>query len=87
MPVSHRNPLRSFLSGTPACGIAGCVHQPIGGFEEFIENSFAHPGTPLLPGVRLFWCRRHQLQLEARTLVKPGRRLSAAEVSALSTPG
>lgn len=88
MHVSQRNPLRSFVfAGPPACGIAGCINQPVGGFEELIENPAAHPGAPLLPGIRLFWCRRHQFQLEARTVVKPGHRLSAADVDALSLPG
>lgn len=85
MHVSHRKPVQSFLAvSLPACGIAGCLNQPIGGFEEFVENPSLHPGAPLLPGLRLFWCRRHQFQLEARTVVKPGRRLSADDIEALS---
>ena len=88
MHVSHRNPLRSFLPAhVPACGIAGCINQPIGGFEELIENPSAAPEGALLPGVRLFWCRRHQFQLESRTVVRPGRRLSADDIDALSLPG
>jgi len=88
MHVSHRNPLRSFVpTGSPACGIAGCINQPVGGFEEFVENLSGDPAAALLPGIRLFWCRRHQFQLEARTVVKPGRRLSAADVDALSVSG
>ena len=88
MQVAHRNPLRSFvISGPPACGITGCLNQPVGGFEEFVEDTSAHPGSPLLPGIRLYWCRRHQFQLEARTVVKPGRRLSASDVDAISLPG
>ena len=87
MLVSHRKPLRSFLpAGPPACGIAGCINQPIGGFEEFVDDPSAAPGGALLPGVRLFWCRRHQFQLEARTVIKPGRRLSASDVDALPGP-
>ncbi|HEY1808430.1 MAG TPA: hypothetical protein VGG42_07690 [Acidobacteriaceae bacterium] len=87
MLVSHRKPLRSFLpSGPPACGISGCTHQPIGGFEEFVDDSSRDPGEVLLPGLLLFWCRRHQFQLEARTVVKPGRRLSGDDVDALSLP-
>jgi len=88
MHVSHRNPLRSFVTaGPPACGIAGCGNQPVGGFEEFVDNLSTGLGADLLPGIRLFWCRRHQFQLEARTVVKPGRRLSAADVDALSVSG
>ncbi|MGA8531727.1 MAG: hypothetical protein WB622_18545 [Acidobacteriaceae bacterium] len=62
------------------------MSQPIGGFEELIENLSGEAGAPLLPGVRLYWCRRHQLQLEARTVVKPGRRLSAADIDAHDLP-
>ena len=69
MLVSHRKPLRAFVSGSPpTCGIAGCVNQPIGGFEEFIDKPSTIPGA-LPPGLRLYWCRRHQFQLEARTVV------------------
>ncbi|MGA7521810.1 MAG: hypothetical protein WBW84_04975 [Acidobacteriaceae bacterium] len=88
MLISHRKPLRSFVpAGPPACGIAECINQPIGGFEEFIENPSGPPGAALLPGVRLYWCRRHQFQLEARTVIKPGRRLSANDVDAAPVPG
>lgn len=88
MLVSHRKPQRSFLpSGPPFCGIAGCINQPIGGFEEFIGNPSGDPGAALLPGIKLYWCRRHQFQLEARTVVKPGRRLSADDVDALPIAG
>ncbi|MGC2582645.1 MAG: hypothetical protein WA399_11145, partial [Acidobacteriaceae bacterium] len=72
MLISPGKPLRSFVSaGPPACGIAGCVNQPVGGFEEFVDGPSSEPGAAPLPGVRLFWCRRHQFQLEARTVVKP----------------
>ncbi|HZZ38001.1 MAG TPA: hypothetical protein VFE06_02645 [Acidobacteriaceae bacterium] len=85
MLIFPGKPLRSFVpAGPPACGIVGCVNQPIGGFEEFIESASVDPPSPLLPGLSLYWCRRHQFQLEARTVVKPGRRLSAEDVDALS---
>jgi hypothetical protein len=63
------------------------MNQPIGGFEEFIEGTSGESGARLLPGIRLYWCRRHQFQLEARTVVKPGRRLSADDVDAVPAPG
>lgn len=85
MLISQRKPLRSFLlAEPPSCGIAGCTHQPVGGFEEFVDDPSGNPGAALLPGIRLFWCRRHQFQLEARTVVKPGRRLSASDLDAIS---
>jgi hypothetical protein len=88
MLVSHRKPLRSFVpAGPPACGIAGCINQPIGGFEEFVENASGDPGATLVPGIHLYWCRRHQFQLEARTVIKPGRRLSGDDLDALSILG
>lgn len=84
MLVSQRKPLRSFIpAGPPSCGMAGCLNQPIGGFEEFIDDPSGDPAAALLPGVRLFWCRRHQFQLEARTVIKPGRRLSADDIDTL----
>lgn len=87
MLVSHGKPHRSFLpSDPPTCGITGCTNQPVGGFEEFVEPT-AKPGGALLPGVRLYWCRRHQFQLEARTVVKPGRRLSGGEIDIVPAPG
>jgi hypothetical protein len=87
MLIAPGKPLRSFVpSGPPACGIAGCVNQPIGGFEELIENQSGVAGAALLPGLSLYWCRRHQFQLEARTVVKPGRRLSADDIDVLSAP-
>lgn len=85
MLASRRKPVRPVLPGRPpACGIAGCTHQPIGGFEEFIEDLTSPPGAALQPGVPLYWCRRHQFQLEARTVVKPGRRLSAADIDRIA---
>ena len=87
MHVSHKKPHPSFLPATPpACGIEGCTNQPIGGFEELTEDLSGDPEAPPLPGLRLFWCRRHQFQLEARTVVKPGRRLSADDIDPLSVP-
>jgi hypothetical protein len=84
MLVSRTKPLRSFVSsGPPACGIDGCINQPTGGFEESIEEVSGGPAAALLPGIRLFWCRRHQFQLEARTIVKPGRRISGGEIDTL----
>ncbi len=85
MLVSNRKPLRSFVPARPpTCGISGCINQPVGGFEEFVDDPSGHPGSPLLPGLHLYWCRRHQFQLEARTVIKPGRRLSGDDVDALS---
>jgi len=85
MLVSQRKPLRSFLSAEPpACGIAGCTHQPIGGFEESVADPSGEAGAVPPPGIRLFWCRRHQFQLEARTVVKPGRRLSPTDLDSIA---
>lgn len=65
MLVSHRKPLRSFLSADPpTCGILGCTHQPVGGFEELVDGP-RDAAAALLPGIRLYWCRRHQFLLEA----------------------
>ncbi|HEX3661034.1 MAG TPA: hypothetical protein VHU89_06360 [Acidobacteriaceae bacterium] len=78
-------PLRSFVpTGPPICGTDGCINPPIGGFEEFVDDLSTNAGATLLPGIFLYWCRRHQLQLEAGTAAKPGRRLSATDLDVLA---
>lgn len=87
MLTSHRKPVRIFAhpDAIPQCGIDGCINQPVGGFEEFLDLAPKNPGV-LTPGLHLYWCRRHQFMLEARTLHKLGRHLSSQDVDSITGP-